>query len=63
MLPYLLRAEPDPDSVTPGVLGFVVIFALALATWLLMRNLTSRLRRLKIRAQDLEDPAEPAAKD
>ena len=40
---------PDPDSVTPGVLGFLVVFVLAVATWLLMRNLTARLRRMAAR--------------
>lgn len=42
---------PDPNSVTPGVLGFLVIFLLALVTWLLMRNMTGRLRRMRFREE------------
>lgn len=42
---------PDPDSVTPGVLGFLVVFVLAVVTWLLMRNLTARLRRMRFREE------------
>lgn len=55
---------PDPDSVTPGVLGFLAIFLLAVATLLLMRNLTSRLRRLRYREdQRLLDERRAAAGD
>ena len=42
---------PDPNSVTPGVLGFLVVFVLAIITWLLMRNLTARLRRMRFREE------------
>lgn len=49
--PSLPAQAPDPDSVTPGVLGFLVVFVLAIATWLLMRNLTSRLRRMRYREE------------
>ena len=42
---------PDPDSVTPGVAGFLVVFVLAVATWLLLRNMTARLRRMRFREE------------
>jgi hypothetical protein len=42
----------DPDSVTPGVAGFLVVFVLAIVTWLLMRNMTARLRRMRFREQE-----------
>jgi hypothetical protein len=42
---------PDPNSVSPGALGFLVMFALAIVIWLLMRNLTGRLRRMKYREE------------
>lgn len=51
LAPSLPAQAPDPNSVTPGVLGFLVVFLLALATWLLMRNLTARLRRLRFREE------------
>ncbi len=43
--------SPDPTSVTPGFLGFFVVFLLAIATWLLLRNLTARLRRMRYREE------------
>lgn len=55
---------PDPNSVTPGVLGFLVVFVLAIITWLLMRNLTARLRRMRFREeQRLATEAEPPSTD
>jgi hypothetical protein len=51
---------PDPDSVSPGVAGFVVVFVLAIVTWLLMRNMTGRLRRMRLREeQAYRDANEP----
>jgi hypothetical protein len=44
-------AMPDPDTVTPGALAFVVMFVLAVAIWLLLRNLTGRLRRMRYREE------------
>jgi hypothetical protein len=44
-------AMPDPDTVTPGALAFVVMFLLGVAIWLLLRNLTSRLRRMRYREE------------
>ncbi|GAB3594819.1 hypothetical protein GCM10027446_19200 [Angustibacter peucedani] len=59
--------EPDPSSVTPGVLGFLVVFLLAIATWLLLRNMTGRLRRMKFREEQRlaaeQSPAPPQAPD
>ncbi len=46
---------PDPDSVTPGLAGFLVVFILAIATWLLLRNMTGRLRRMRFREQERLD--------
>jgi hypothetical protein len=42
---------PDPDIVTPGALGFVIMFLLAVAIWFLLRNLTGRLRRMRYREE------------
>jgi hypothetical protein len=42
---------PDPDIVTPGALAFVIMFVLAVAIWLLLRNLTARLRRMRYREE------------
>lgn len=45
------RAMPDPDIVTPGALGFVIMFLLGVAIWFLLRNLTGRLRRMRYREE------------
>jgi hypothetical protein len=45
------QAYPDPDTVTPGALAFVIMFVLAVAIWFLLRNLTGRLRRMRYREE------------
>jgi hypothetical protein len=35
------------STVSPGIAGFLVTFALALATWLLIRSMVGRIRRLR----------------
>jgi hypothetical protein len=49
----LAAVVDDPSKVSPGIVGFLVTFALALATWFLLRNMVGRLRRLRSRP----DPA------
>lgn len=41
---------PSAD-VSPGLGGFLAFFLLALALWLLMRNMNTRLRRLSYREE------------
>ncbi|HET7400032.1 MAG TPA: hypothetical protein VFJ94_16065 [Intrasporangium sp.] len=38
--------------IGPGVWGFIAAFVLALALWLLMRNMNSRMRRMAYRERD-----------
>ena len=38
-------------SVTAGIGGFLAFFVLALALWLLMRNMFARLRRMRYREE------------
>lgn len=38
-------------SVSPGLGGFIAFFVLALALWLLMRNMNGRMRRMSYRAE------------
>jgi hypothetical protein len=45
MLAFL--ADPPPEKVTPGVLGFTVMFVLALATVLLLRSMVGHLRKVR----------------
>lgn len=43
--------EFDPDTVTPGVIGFVITFLVAAATVLLVLDMTRRIRRIRYRAE------------
>ena len=51
--------KADPTSVSAGFLGFVVFFALAIALWLLIRNMTGRLRRMNYAKGAELEPNEP----
>ncbi|WP_024285381.1 hypothetical protein [Cellulomonas sp. KRMCY2] len=46
-----LREGVDPEDVSPGVLGFLVIFAVVLACIPLFRSMTSKLRGVEHRAR------------
>ncbi len=43
--------EGDPNLVTPGVIGFAVTFIVAIATVLLVIDMTRRVRRIRYRAE------------
>nr|WP_284291749.1 hypothetical protein [Angustibacter aerolatus] len=57
---------PPADKVTPGFIGFLVVFVLAIVTWLLLRNMTGHLRRMRFREEQeaarvrAEQPDPPA---
>ncbi len=58
MMPRLLQlvptqggSTPDPDTVTPGVLGFLAIAFLAIATILLVLDMLRRVRRTRYRGE------------
>ena len=44
----LLRAVPADNTVSPGVLGFVVVALLGVATWLLVRSMRRQLKKIDI---------------
>lgn len=56
MFPLIVLSTPgpdegfDPNSVTPGVVGFVVTFAFAVAVILLVISMVRRTRRVIHRA-------------
>jgi len=52
-LPAMAQAVAE-DKVTPGVLGFVVVALLGLATWLLLRSMRRQMGKI-----DLPEPVEP----
>ena len=51
----------DKDAVTPGVLGFVVVALLGVATYLLIRSMNRQIRRIDIPEGEREAgaPREP----
>jgi hypothetical protein len=56
-------AGVDPERVTPGLLGFLVVFALAIATWLLLRSMNRRLGRVDFEESPENDDAEDRRDD
>jgi hypothetical protein len=48
MTAVLLRAVPADNTVSPGVLGFVVVALLGVATWLLVRSMRRQLKKIDI---------------
>ena len=58
--------EFDPNTVTPGIWGFVLTFLLMVAVVLLILDMVRRMRRVNMRAQvqaQLAAEAEAAARD
>ncbi|WP_063831168.1 hypothetical protein [Streptomyces griseus] len=53
--------ELDKNKVTPGVLGFVVFAALALAVWALMKSMSRHMNSISF--EEAADPAAPATPD
>ena len=58
LIDLLVAATPSPtptpldeDTVTPGWIGFVVIFAIALITVFLIVDMTRRIRRVRYREE------------
>ena len=48
-------------AVSPGIWGFLAFFVLAIALWLLMRNMNARMRRMSYRAEEARRRAEEQA--
>jgi hypothetical protein len=58
--------EFDPDTVTPGIWGFVLTFFVMVAVVLLILDMVRRMRRVNMRAQvqaQLAAEAEAALRD
>lgn len=47
-------------NVSPGLGGFLAFFLLAIALWLLMRNMNARLRRMSYREEAESTGSQPA---
>jgi len=55
----LLLAADDSD-VSPGVLGFLVVAALGVATWLLLRSMRRQMKKIDFDEGE-PTPTEPTA--
>jgi len=51
--------EVDEDKVTPGVLGFIVFAAMALAVWALMKSMSKHMNKVDFK----ESPDEASGKE
>lgn len=54
-----LAQEVDEDKVTPGVLGFIVFAAMALAVWVLMKSMSKHMGKVDFK----ETPDEAASEE
>ncbi|MEU6364559.1 hypothetical protein ABZ876_02160 [Streptomyces sp. NPDC046931] len=45
-------AEVDKNKVTPGILGFIVFAAMALAVWGLMKSMNKHMRKVDFEEAD-----------
>ena len=48
----------DPNQVSPGLLGFIIVRILGVAVWLLCRNMGKHLTKLDTEYQADQDAAE-----
>jgi len=48
----------DPNQVSPGLLGFIIVCILGVAVWLLCRNMGKHLTKLDTEYRAEEDAAE-----
>ncbi len=56
--------EVDEDKVTPGVLGFIVFAAMALAVWVLMKSMSKHMGKVDFKeSPDLKASGEETATD
>jgi hypothetical protein len=53
----------DPNVVTPGVIGFLAIFFVAVATTLLVLDMNRRVRRTRYRGELAERRARTESRD
>lgn len=49
----------EDSKVTPGLLGFLVVAALAAATWLLVRSMSRHLKKINFAERDRTEVAPP----
>jgi hypothetical protein len=55
--------DGDPNLITPGVIGFAITFLIAVATVVLLLDMTRRVRRVRYREEARERIAAEEAED
>jgi hypothetical protein len=55
-----LAVNLDPNQVSPGLLGFIIVCILGVAVWLLCRNMGKHLTKLDSEYQAEQGAQEPA---
>ena len=58
-----LAKEVDENKVTPGVLGFIVFAAMALAVWVLMKSMSKHMGKVDFKETGAERTADGASAD
>jgi capsular polysaccharide biosynthesis protein len=64
--PLIPAIEVDPNTVTPGVVGFLATLFVGLAVLLIIADMTRRVRRVRYRGEiteKLDREANPPAAD
>ena len=54
-----LAVSLDPNQVSPGLLGFIIVCIIGLATWFLLRNMSKHLRKLDMNRVDQDEAEGP----
>ena len=54
-----LAVSLDPNQVSPGLLGFIIVCILGVCVWLLCRNMGKHLNKLENEYQAEQTAAEP----
>jgi hypothetical protein len=63
MNPNGLAAGLDPNSVSPGLLGFIIVVIIGVATWFLARSMSKHLRKLNADYVEKEEPEQQQESD
>ena len=58
-----LAASLDPNKVSPGLLGFIIVVIIGLITWFLARSMAKHLRKLDAGHRAEQEAAEAGAAD
>ncbi len=65
--PVRVLSAVDPDTAKPGLVGFLVVMAMAVALFFLLRSLAKHLRRVDVdrdaREAEGEEPSPPDTED